>query len=143
MSSGSSPWLASKTLAWRPELVLGFDQMDMQHQHLVACAGELQLLISANGPRQEVAKSIAALIAFSRQHFDWEERLMRANGYGGYTTHKAQHDHLLDQLLQVEHELSAGLVNSCQTLSLFVETWTVQHLLIADRLLADFLKDLA
>jgi hypothetical protein len=78
-----------------------------------------------------VALSTATLITVAQQHFDWEERLMLAQRYDDCATHKAQHDRLLDQLLEVERGLATGRIVSSQILSLFIESWTEQHVLDA------------
>lgn len=132
---------STRAMGWRPEFGLGHEVMDLQHRQLVARASELYDAITANGPRQQVAERTLALIEEARLHFDWEERLMLAHRYDGYAAHKAHHDHLLELLRDVEKQLSTGLLGHSQVLALFIETWTVQHLLVADRVLATFLLE--
>jgi hemerythrin len=143
MSNNASRQDFPRAFSWRPELLLGIEQMDLQHRHLVACAGQLDSVVTANSSRQDVALSLAALVAVAKQHFEWEERLMLANRYDDYARHKVEHDRLLDQLLEVDRELAAGRIGPSQILSLFIDAWTVQHLLGADRQLAAFLRERA
>jgi len=134
------PPLSSEKLEWQPEFLLGIEQIDAEHQHLVNSASVLHRAVTENHPMQEVELATTALLAVTRQHFESEERLMIAAGYDEYASHKAHHDRLIDQLCEVELELATGRYGSHRILRLFLEVWTIQHILVADRRLAEFLK---
>ncbi len=140
MSNDGSPQGSSQAFGWRPDLMLGIAPMDYQHRQLVASAAELHFVVTTKASQHDVVKATRDLIEITRQHFDWEEQLMLNERYDGYAAHKEHHDRLLKQLVEVESELEAGSIGSCQTLALFIETWTLQHLLIVDKALALFLE---
>jgi len=129
----------SNELTWSKDLELGLESMDKQHQQLVACVAELQIVSSA-GSFQDVAQSMTRLYEVTVKHFDWEEQLMLTSGYSGYASHKEDHDHLEQQLAEVQREITEKRIVPSQTLGLFLERWTTLHVKFSDKPLAEFLK---
>jgi hemerythrin len=125
---------------WRSELLLNVDQIDRQHQELLARARTLNEALNAAAPPHEIEAKLSDLIGFTEMHFGSEEEAMRAHGYEGYATHQAVHRKLLDQIHLVKRDLLNGTVVPCQMLTRFMQAWTNHHITNLDKQLATFLR---
>jgi len=131
---------SSGILVWRNELALGIETMDTQHRQIVAAAASVQLASRNSGDHREIGRALANLQEATKEHFRWEEALMLESGYGKYPDHKAEHDDLKARLFEIARDLMSRRVVPGHALELLVENWTVQHILFADKPLADFLR---
>ncbi len=131
------------SLEWRSELLLNDAEIDGQHRELVNCASRLQAAIREGQAHEQIRPMLSALIAFTEMHFTSEEEMMLAHAFDGHAAHRSEHQNLLEQLRLVDNELSAGRIESCQALALFVQVWVEQHILSLDRQFAEFLESMS
>jgi len=106
--------------------------VDLQHQEIFRLVN-LVLDPSKDSPSKEtVADVLRFLINYVAEHFDDEERSMRASRYPGYAAHRAQHDALTHKT----NELYKACLESDQTmgeeLALFMGTWLAAHIIQTD-----------
>jgi hemerythrin len=131
---------AMSPFEWRSELLLHVDQIDRQHQELLARARILNEALNAAEPQHEIEAKLLDLIGFTEMHFSSEEEAMRAHSYEGYTAHQAMHRELSDQMHVVRRGLLDGTVAPCQILSHFLEAWVNHHISGPDKQFATFLR---
>jgi hemerythrin len=128
---------------WRSELLLHIPEIDRQHQELVARASDLHSAldnaIGAAKPSHELQTKLSALAEFAEKHFRSEEKMMRAHGYDGYESHAIEHARLLEQIYLISREFSSGKIDPTGVLMFFMQNWTEQHILGADKQFAKFL----
>lgn len=60
-------------------------------------------------------------------HFALEERLMRSAGYAGYGEHKADHERLLDQIMELMDIYAADPAEGEKQLSERLSSWFEGH----------------
>src|SRR5689334_9105723 len=87
---------------WNPTYSVRVSEMDSQHQQLFRIAGELHTAMAAGQAKGAMESTLQRLIAYTRQHFESEERLMARVGYPGWKTHKVEHDRLTRQVERFE-----------------------------------------
>jgi hemerythrin len=128
---------------WKPEYSLGYDEIDSQHKRLFEIASELHAAMSMGKGRTELSKTLASLIAYTRQHFASEERLMQRNHYPRYAQHKVEHDALTAKVVEFQKDFETGRVAMTVGLLQFVKDWLKHHIAETDQKVAAFLKSKA
>jgi len=112
--------------------------IDEEHQLLI---GVLNRIVECRGsPTQYTIadRALRDLFAYVDYHFEHEEDLMETYDYPDARAHKAQHLTFIDQLRQMDKELTSG-VATVEDLGRFVMNWFVAHILVSDMQLGTFL----
>lgn len=92
-------------LEWKEEYKTGFPAVDYEHENLISRVNELSDRINADADADEIRDHLAEIDALIEAHFALEEKLMRDIRYEGYVPHKADHDHLLEQIRDIMEDV--------------------------------------
>lgn len=121
------------------DLRLGHDQIDRQHASLFEAVNQLHDAMLAGNSRQELGRILAFLRTYTMEHFQMEEAFMRDTSYPGVEAHKAEHDHLIQQVADLEEKHTAGSMTISLAVMAFLKDWLEHHILEVDRQLVDHL----
>ncbi len=126
-------------IKWTPELAVGIDEIDAQHQELFRRAERF-----INGLSEPTRQDVGILLSYLRlycvTHFGAEESWMRQVGYPGYDEHKAQHDAFIEHILELsrEHERRGSPGLEPMKVSGWLQRWLEDHVQGIDRKFASF-----
>lgn len=125
---------------WKPEYSVQIPEIDAQHQRLFALAADLHAAMAEGKGKAVLAQSLAQLVDYTKVHFAAEERFMRQHGYPDTAAHKAQHDQLTAQVLELQNKFRAG--NAALTLSLmmFLKNWLERHIAGSDQQYSAYIR---
>ena len=127
---------------WSPNLSVGIDFMDNEHQELMVAINQLHELLSS-GQQERLADSLTELLRQTREHFEHEENTMREKGYRHLTHHKHLHDALLEELEEFRDRSASHEMHAGTELSDFLKDWLLEHILESDKHLGGFLEGVA
>lgn len=128
-------------IKWNVKLNLGAPTIDSQHRTL---ADAINNLCGSNCQRERTAaleRTIYTLISFAQFHFKTEEDLMTQYNYPEYDSHVAEHNELMDRLLEFQEDIEnidPGVEFEDFLLSL--KNWFLRHTQGADRAKMAFYK---
>jgi len=88
-------------LEWKPEYSVGNPSIDHEHEHMIQQINYLYEQLTQPLDSDNVEAILGEIHADISAHFALEERLMRKTGYAEYEDHKADHEDLLDQVLDL------------------------------------------
>ena len=125
---------------WSPNLSVGIDFMDADHQQSITLLTELQDLVASDQPRTAAIEKLDELIEFSEQHFRLEERLMKENNYREFAQHQAIHKKLLQQTAELRERLASGATDIGPEVMDFLKEWLMRHILESDKHFGGFLE---
>jgi hemerythrin len=125
---------------WKKEYSLGHLEIDAQHKRLFELANELHTAMSLGKGKDALSKTLQNLVAYTKQHFASEERLMQAHHYPDYLQHKANHDALTTQVIDFQNDFETGRTALTIALLQFLKDWLQHHIGETDRKVAEFLK---
>jgi hemerythrin len=80
--------------------------IDQQHQELFNLLNKLNDAVKNNESREDIYRIIDDVIAFTRLHFETEERLMIQSGYTDIEWHKDKHKQLIQDALHLKVKLT-------------------------------------
>jgi len=114
---------------WSDKLSVGVKALDEDHKKLVGMVNQLHEGLVAGHGREVLAKILDGLVSYTKVHFAREEKYFLESGYPGAALHKKEHDHLTQQVLDVQKKYKEG---TSSTLSLdvmhFLKDWLVNHI---------------
>jgi hemerythrin len=88
-------------LEWREEFCIGVPEVDHEHRELIALINSLHGRLTAPGDAAAVGEFLGKLHGQIAAHFALEEKVMRERRYGGFRSHKADHERLLDEIRDI------------------------------------------
>jgi len=122
------------------ELGLGVQEMDKEHQELIAKMNVLYKLVENKASVEDLQKSIDDLAGFTVKHFADEEGYMEKIKFPGVATHKVIHQQLLKQFGDYVAEFKKTAVVSPQFFN-FLKVWLTSHIRGIDMKYSDFGKN--
>ena len=125
---------------WNEKYSVNIREIDDQHKKLIGMVGQLHDAMRQGKGKQVLEEVLRNLIQYCRTHFATEERLMKANGYPGYETHKAKHDSLTNKVAEIYRQYQDGKVTISLEVMTFLENWVDKHIMGADKQYGPFLN---
>ena len=122
------------TYAWKKKYCVGDDKIDSQHQYLF----ELADLIADSKNHTEMSNNVMKLHNYCRDHFGYEETVMRQMGYPAMDEHLALHDGLMTKLNSISEGISKRQWSN-DDLEKFMKEWLLGHILAEDTKLVKFI----
>ena len=95
-------------IEWRDEFSIGLPGVDSDHRQLIADINALHERMEAGADGSTIGAVLGGIQTDIAAHFALEEKNMVALGYDQYATHKADHERLLDDILDIIDELYQG-----------------------------------
>ena len=126
-------------IKWTPDLAVGIDEIDAQHQELFRRAERF-----INGLSEPTRQDVGILLSYLRlycvTHFGAEESWMRQVSYPGYEQHKAEHDGFIEHILELsrEHERRGSPGLEPMKVAGWLQRWREDHVSGIDRKFASF-----
>jgi hemerythrin-like metal-binding protein len=122
------------------DMRIGHADIDRQHAALYETVNRLHDAMRSNHSREVQGEILAFLHAYTVEHFEAEESLMRDSGYPELASHKALHDDLVRQVKELEEKYTAGSMTLSIMTMHFIKDWLTHHILEEDRKIAEYLK---
>ncbi len=114
-------------LEWRDDFCIGIEEVDHEHRELIELINALHAEFAGDASGGRVEGFLGEILAGVSAHFALEEKVMRARGYGALTDHKADHEHLLDDLRDLMDEHAAGAVLDEAAFAARLAEWFSAH----------------
>ncbi|KJU87567.1 hemerythrin-like metal-binding protein [Candidatus Magnetobacterium bavaricum] len=125
---------------WNSKLSVGFSEIDNQHKRLVEIINELYSAMKDGKGSLIMGKVLGELIAYTKDHFAYEEKLMVQHKYNDNNKHKTEHDKLTKQVLDLQKQFTDGKMVVTVEVMNFLKKWLNDHILDKDKQLATFLN---
>lgn len=128
------------TILWRPAMAIGDEMVDTDHQHLVDLINAVELTLQAAQGEASLAGALDALSAYTREHFEREETLMRVIGYERLAAHRDAHHKLRGRLVEIRRHIEQAKAavappHEVQNLIELLRAWLLDHVMKEDMLL--------
>ena len=126
---------------WKKRYETGIKEIDTQHSRLFELIDRVNAPIHGAGEERGFEENFAAMIAFIRDHFDFEEGLMLAHGYPSLERQRGEHAAILRELELYNSRLCAGREDAEVDFLEYLKGWIVTHTLGEDRKYGPFFRD--
>jgi hemerythrin len=122
-------------LPWSDMLSVGVRAIDLQHQTLVAILNELGDVVLGLDDAWDESVVLSRLLAYTENHFAFEEGLMRRIGYAAQDAHEQEHRALFQQVGELTARMADGQHTDPQALLVLLRDWLSSHIMGTDRAL--------
>ncbi len=126
-------------MTWGPEFELGFGDIDVQHQRLVALINALDDARERGVDPTTLQFIVEELYRYTQLHFAFEEKLMKRYAIPKSEQHRAEHRFLTAQVRTFMTAFAERGVEISDDLMVFLRDWLTFHILKTDKELADAL----
>jgi hemerythrin len=115
-------------MQWSPAFSVNVKKFDDQHKKLVELVNQLHDAMKAGEGNTMLGVVLQSLISYTGTHFADEEKMMQANAYPDLARHKAAHENLVKQVLELQKKAQAGGGVITLTVMNFLKDWLVTHI---------------
>ena len=121
-------------MSWNDKLSVGVCILDDDHRHLVEMVNKLFDGMRAGHAKAVLGPILDDLVEYTKVHFAHEEEFFAKTQYPDASTHKAEHDKLTRQVLDIQTRCKAGALGilSLEVME-FLKTWLVNHIQVEDK----------
>jgi len=126
--------------SWKKKHDIGSPRLDTQHKEMLDAVYALHKAFQDGKDEHALGKMFQQLIKCTERHFAEEEQTMQAAGYPEFPKHKAEHDSLHQQVLDLQKRINAGKEVFNIEVIYFLRHWVMRHIINADKKYGTFLK---
>lgn len=114
-------------IAWDDRFSVGVAAVDHEHRELIGLVNETHERLKRPGAEITVSDFLGEIYTRISAHFALEEKLMRASRYEHFSEHKADHEHLLDDIRDIMDDYEDSQVFDEERLAQRLATWFADH----------------
>jgi len=130
-----------RSLKWTSLNAVFLTEIDDQHKEIFEAVSDLQNVLARPDASPELSKLTRRLVSSIDEHFNHEERLMRAARYDGLRWHKRSHDAARKRVTQITARIQTGDAEAGRELVEYLADWLRDHTALADRMMGAFLRN--
>ncbi|MCC7411040.1 MAG: hemerythrin family protein [Gammaproteobacteria bacterium] len=113
-------------IRWQDSFSVGVPAVDHEHREMVQLINSLYAQIGT-ADRYTVADFLGEVYTRISAHFALEEKIMRDRGYDGLAEHKADHERLLDDIVDIIDSYQDDGAFSAEDLNQRLAKWFSVH----------------
>ena len=117
---------------WTPELSVGVDEIDQQHQHLYAIIDQLLDARLSELDHSSVMALLTQLVDYSDYHFRTEDNYMIENEYPLFLSHRKEHLAYIKKMGELITAFEDNQTTLSKDLLDFLCDWWKSHLIHSD-----------
>jgi hemerythrin len=126
-------------LEWREDFNIGIEEVDHEHRELIGLINALHAELGGTRSSERIETFLGEILASVSAHFALEEKVMRARHYEALADHKAEHEHLLDELRDLMDAQAGGAALDDAAFAARLAEWFSAHFRTQDARLHRFL----
>lgn len=107
---------------------LGHPELDQQHAQLLLCLENLREFVDGSYSFSAGFSGIQTLLAYTEEHFAYEENLLRQWGYPKLDEHIVQHESLINEVRQQWERVEREGEDIAREIIETIESWIVAHI---------------
>ena len=119
-------------IEWTDDFNLDIEPVDSQHRRLVELVNKFDAAMQSGKGSRIMNEVLNELIAYTQEHFAFEEKLMADADYSKLKLHKSQHRQLLQKAERFQFDFSQGGRRITGKVREFLSYWLMNHILQDD-----------
>lgn len=120
-------------IPWKNKYSVSVDSIDDQHKQLVNLINELNNSMLYEKGRDKISQIIKGLVDYTIFHFDYEEGLLKKNGYHDFDNHKKVHTKFIDTIKAFQHDFEYNEKELSKEVMDFLKKWLIEHIMGTDQ----------
>lgn len=129
-------------IEWKDDFEIGIAAVDFEHRELIGMINELHAGLAESPERDSVVAVLGEIYARISAHFALEEKAMKEIGYDALAEHKASHEKLLDEIVDIMDQVETDdSPDYAKPLGERLRSWFTGHFSTHDARLHRFLDE--
>lgn len=120
-------------VTWTPELSVGVDPLDADHQRLLATINDVFDALLGGNSSLATQKALKELDTYIAEHFSREEAWLYENSFSEYEAHRKEHAALCAQIRHLQQLNELYEQQLAVELLVVLRDWLVGHIAHSDR----------
>ena len=120
-------------IIWQKDYEVNIPLIDEQHKGLVELINQIVDAKLNNKSDEILREVIYKLVEYTKVHFSCEEEHMQKNHYPRLVFHNAQHQGLVNSVIEILNKLKAGDANVIDNIQSILSSWLIKHILEEDK----------
>jgi hemerythrin-like metal-binding protein len=112
---------------WDEKFSVGVAAVDHEHRELIGLVNETYDRLQRPDAGVTVPDFLGEIYARISAHFALEENIMRTKRYAHYAEHKADHEHLLDEIRDIMDDYEDQRIFDTEQFAQRLGTWFTGH----------------
>ncbi|KOA21279.1 bacteriohemerythrin [Clostridium homopropionicum DSM 5847] len=129
---------------WKDAYSCNIAEIDSQHKRLFELGEKVYDIVSIKDGfdhYDEIMSSLFELQKYAIYHFDFEEKLMKNNGYEEYDSHVKKHREFFDKILELsKKDIDENQHKVSMDILVFIADWIENHILKTDTKYKNYLN---
>ena len=126
-------------MPWKNKYSVSVKSIDDQHKQLVHLINALNNAMLYEKGRDKVSQIIKGLVDYTVFHFDYEENLLKKNGYSEFDSHKKIHTKFIDTIKEFQNEFEYDGKELSKEVMDFLKKWLIEHIMGTDQKYSELL----
>jgi hemerythrin-like metal-binding protein len=118
---------------WNDKYSVSVPEMDRQHKKLINMINNLNDAMKAGKGSEIIGKILSDMVAYTRTHFNEEERMLAAAGYDGLNEQKKLHASFVRKLIEFKSKYDSGQTMISIEIMDFLSKWLTGHIMEIDK----------
>lgn len=125
----------NELITWTSKLSCGIKIIDDQHRGLVNFVNEMYQHITGNyvQEREYFSRVIQEMIAYAKNHFATEEKILRTTRFSDYIEHKRAHENFVFAIIENIRDFESGNRFTLSNFTRFFKGWVLSHIALMDK----------
>lgn len=120
-------------IQWSSDLSVQIDEIDKQHQKLIAMINQLNDAMRQGKGKEVVGKIIDGLVSYTQVHFAVEEKYFAQFGYPDAGNHVKEHTTFVKKAAEFQSDFANGKLTLSVQIINFLSDWLKHHIQGTDR----------
>ncbi len=125
--------LLDQLLTWNDKFSVGISEIDRQHKQMMFMINSIGEEIKNGGDFAKISPIVDELIAYTDNHFSYEENLLEKNNCPDFLPHKKNHAVLMQEITDWRDKAKESSPEKLKTLIGILRVWFPGHILNADK----------
>lgn len=127
-------------IVWNNDMSVGVPSIDEQHKKLVSMINDLYEASQEGREVSVIKETLGRLIAYTNEHFQYEEMLFDKTQYPKAQEHRSEHRALTQSVREMEERFQReNTKEACQEMLAFLVRWLMDHTMGSDKLYSQHL----
>lgn len=126
-------------IVWETKFSIGQPEIDEQHKKLILLINQFHDAMMAGNGKEMLEEVLTGLIDYTSYHFKAEEDLMFRQAYPDLDAHMAEHAYFIRKITQTQEAFRSGERMLTIHLMNFLRDWLVNHIMLTDKRIGDFI----
>lgn len=122
--------MSKEYIKWDEKYSVKIPSIDSQHKKIIDIINNLHhlLIMDKSAEKISIDQVIGELIDYATYHFDYEEKLMKDNGYEEYLDHKMEHRTFKEKIASFKDSREIDV----QKVLFYLQSWLINHIMVVD-----------